>query len=149
MAKIILSQEVTGLGAAGDVVEVKDGYARNYLFPRGLATVWTKGGERQVESIRAARAARAQHNLEDAQAQAERLTGETVSLPVKAGAEGRLFGTVKPAQIAEAIEAAGLGAVDKRTITIEKSIKRTGRHVVAVRLHEDVVASVELDVVAA
>lgn len=149
MAKIILTQEVNGLGAAGDVVEVKNGYARNYLLPRGFATVWTKGGERQIDSIRAARASRAQHNLEDAQSVAQRLTAETVTVPVKAGAEGRLFGTVKPASIAEAIEKAGLGSVDKRAITIEKSIKRTGRHIVAVRLHEDVVASVELNVVAA
>lgn len=148
MAKIILTQEVNGLGAAGDVVEVKNGYARNYLLPRGFATVWSKGGERQIESIRAAREARAQHNLEDAQSVAERLTAETVTVPVKAGAEGRLFGTVKPATIAEAIEKAGLGSVDKRSITIEKQIKRTGRHIVAVRLHEDVVASVELNVVA-
>lgn len=148
MAKIILTQEVNGLGAAGDVVEVKNGYARNYLLPRGFATVWSKGGERQIESIRAAREARAQHNLEDAQSVAERLTAETVTVPVKAGAEGRLFGTVKPATIAEAIEKAGLGSVDKRSITVEKQIKRTGRHIVAVRLHEDVVASVELNVVA-
>lgn len=148
MAKIILTQEVTGLGAAGDVVEVKDGYARNFLMPRGLATVWTKGGERQIQSIRKAREARAQHNLEDAQAQAEKLSAATVSVPVHAGAEGRLFGTVKPAAIADAIQAAGLGSVDKRAVTIEKNIKRTGRHTVAVRLHEDVVASIEIDVVA-
>ncbi|MCT1367724.1 MULTISPECIES: 50S ribosomal protein L9 [Kocuria] len=148
MAKIILTQEVSGLGAAGDVVEVKNGYARNYLMPRGLATVWSKGGERQIESIRKAREARAQHNLEDAQAQAEKLSAATVTVPVNAGAEGRLFGTVKPAAIADAIQAAGLGSVDKRAVTIEKNIKRTGRHTVAVRLHEDVVASIEIDVVA-
>ncbi|MGK4188463.1 50S ribosomal protein L9 [Rothia koreensis] len=148
MAKIILTQEVNGLGAAGDVVDVKNGYARNYLLPRGFAVVWTKGGERQVESIRQARAARAQNNLEDAQVQAEKLSAAVVSVPVKAGAEGRLFGTVKPASIAEAIEAAGLGSVDKRAVTIQNNIKKTGRHTVAVRLHEDVVASVELDVVA-
>lgn len=149
MAKIILTQEVSGLGFAGDVVEVKNGYARNYLLPRGFATVWSKGGERQIESIRQARVARAQANLEDAQAQAEKLSAAVVSVPVHAGSEGRLFGTVKPATVAEAIEAAGLGSVDKRSVTIESNIKRTGRHVVAVRLHEDVVASVELDVVAA
>ena len=68
MAKIILTQEVSGLGAAGDVVTVKDGYARNYLLPRGFAVTWTQGGEKQVESIRAARAARAKASLEEAQA---------------------------------------------------------------------------------
>ena len=67
MAKIILTQEVSGLGAAGDVVTVKDGYARNYLLPRGFAVTWTQGGEKQVESIRAARAARAKASLEEAQ----------------------------------------------------------------------------------
>ena len=73
MAKLILTQEVTGLGTSGDVVEVKNGYARNYLLPRGFATVWTKGGEKQVESLQKARAARAVANLEDAQAQAAQL----------------------------------------------------------------------------
>lgn len=149
MAKIILSQEVSGLGVAGDVVEVKDGYARNYLYPRGLATLWTKGGERQVASIRAAREANAKHNLEDAQTLAAQLSAQTVTVQAKAGTEGRLFGTVKPATVAEAIDAAGLGSVDKRSITIENPIKRVGKHIVAVRLHEDVVASVELNVVAA
>lgn len=149
MAKIILTQEVNGLGTAGDVVEVKNGYARNYLLPRGFATVWSKGGERQIESIRNARAARAQSNLEQAQAQSEQLANAVVVVPVNAGAEGRLFGTVKPAVIAEAIESAGLGSIDKRAVTIESNIKRTGRYSVSVRLHEDVVATVELDVVAA
>ena len=73
MAKLILTQEVAGLGTSGDVVEVKNGYARNYLLPRGFATVWTKGGEKQVESLQKARAARAVANLEDAQAQAAQL----------------------------------------------------------------------------
>lgn len=148
MAKIILNQHVANLGEAGDIVEVKNGYARNYLLPRGIATVWSKGAERQVESIRAAREARAQHNLEDAQALAEKLSGTLVTVPAKAGAEGRLFGTVKPADVSEAMEAAGLGQIDKRTISIESSIKRTGRHTVIVRLHEEVSASVEIDVVA-
>ena len=132
MAKIILTQEVSGLGAAGDVVTVKDGYARNYLLPRGFAVTWTQGGEKQVESIRAARAARAKASLEEAQAIA-----------------GRLFGTVKADAIAEAIEAAGIGSVDKRTIHLGSAIKRTGEYKVTVRLHADVVANVVLDVVAA
>ena len=141
MAKIILTQEVSGLGAAGDVVTVKDGYARNYLLPRGFAVTWTQGGEKQVESIRAARAARAKASLEEAQAIA---VGAH-----KAGADGRLFGTVKADAIAEAIEAAGIGSVDKRTIHLGSAIKRTGEYKVTVRLHADVVANVVLDVVAA
>ena len=145
MAKIILTQEVSGLGAAGDVVTVKDGYARNYLLPRGFAVTWTQGGEKQVESIRAARAARAKASLEEAQAIAASLAAKPVVVAHKAGADGRLFGTVK----ADAIEAAGIGSVDKRTIHLGSAIKRTGEYKVTVRLHADVVANVVLDVVAA
>ena len=141
MAKIILTQEVTGLGAAGDVVTVKDGYARNYLLPRGFAVTWTVGGEKQVESIRAARAARAK-------ATAAALSAKPVVVAHKAGADGRLFGTVKAEHVADAIEAAGAGSVDKRAINLGSAIKRTGVYTVSVRLHEDVVANVELDVVA-
>ena len=149
MAKLILTHEVTGLGAAGDVVEVKNGYARNYLVPRGFATVWTKGGQKQVEQIKAARAARAVANLEEAQALAAKLQETTVQLERTAGAEGRLFGAVKQADIAEAIEAAGIGSVDKRSITIPQAIKAVGHHQAQVRLHEDVVADVEVQVLAA
>ena len=140
MAKIILTQEVSGLGAAGDVVTVKDGYARNYLLPRGFAVTWTQGGEKQVESIRAARAARAKASLEEAQAIAASLAAKPVGVAHKAGADGRLFGTVKAEAIAEAIEAAGIGSVDKRTIHLGSAIKRTGEYKVTVRLHADVVA---------
>lgn len=149
MAKIILTQEVSGLGAAGDVVTVKDGYARNYLLPRGFAVTWTQGGEKQVESIRAARAARAKASLEEAQTIAASLAAKPVVVAHKAGADGRLFGTVKAEAIAEAIEAAGIGSVDKRTIHLGSAIKRTGEYKVTVRLHPDVVANVVLDVVAA
>ena len=149
MAKIILTQEVSGLGAAGDVVTVKDGYARNYLLPRGFAVTWTQGGEKQVESIRAARAARAKASLEHAQALAASLAAKPLVVAHKAGADGRLFGTVKADAIAEAIEAAGIGSVDKRTIHLGSAIKRTGEYKVPVRLHADVVANVVLDVVAA
>ena len=149
MAKIILTQEVSGLGAAGDVVTVKDGYARNYLLPRGFAVTWTQGGEKQVESIRAARTARAKASLEEAQAIAASLAAKPVVVAHKAGADGRLFGTVKAEAIAEAIEAAGIGSVDKRTIHLGSAIKRTGEYKVTVRLHTDVVANVVLDVVAA
>ena len=149
MAKLILTQEVAGLGTSGDVVEVKNGYARNYLLPRGFATVWTKGGQKQVEQIKAARAARAVANLEEAQALAAKLQETTVQLERTAGAEGRLFGAVKQADIAEAIEAAGIGSVDKRSITIPQAIKAVGHHQAQVRLHEDVVADVEVQVLAA
>ena len=146
MAKIILTQEVTGLGAAGDIVTVKNGYARNYLLPRGFAVTWTVGGEKQVESIRAARA---KASLEEAQALAAALSAKPVVVAHKAGADGRLFGSVKADAIADAIEAAGIGSIDKRTIHLGSAIKRTGEYQVTARLHQDVVANVTLDVVAA
>ncbi|MDN5756082.1 MAG: 50S ribosomal protein L9 [Arthrobacter sp.] len=149
MAKLILTHEVTGLGTAGEVVEVKDGYARNYLLPRGFALLWSKGGEKQVESIKAARTARAIASLEDAQALAQNLSAQAVKITVKAGQGGRLFGTVKTADIANAVEAAGLGSIDKRTVEIPEHIKSTGNYQATVRLHEDVSATIDLQVVAA
>jgi len=149
MAKIILTHEVSGLGAAGDIVEVKNGYARNYLLPRGFAIVWTVGGEKQVESIKAARAARAVANLEDAQALAAKLKSQPVKITIKADSNGRLFGTVKTTDIANAVEAAGLGKIDKRNIEVNDHIKSTGNYTATVRVHEDVVANLRLQVVAA
>ncbi|MBJ2121746.1 MULTISPECIES: 50S ribosomal protein L9 [Arthrobacter] len=148
MAKLILTQEVTGLGAAGDVVEVKNGYARNYLLPRGFALMWTKGGEKQVESIKAARSAREHASLEDAQKQAAALSAKPVKLTVKAGDSGRLFGTVKADDVAKAVEAAGLGSIDKRKVELPAHIKSVGSYQANVRLHEDVAAVIDLDVVA-
>ncbi len=149
MAKLILTQEVTGLGSAGDVVDVKNGYARNYLLPRGFATLWTKGGEKQVESIKTARETRAVKSLEEAQALSAKLQAAPVKLEVTAGESGRLFGAVKAADVAEAVEAAGLGSIDRRTVTLPSAIKGLGRYQAHVRLHEDVLAVIDLDVVAA
>ena len=149
MAKVILTNEVTGLGAAGDVVEVKNGYARNYLVPQGFATPWTRGGEKQVEQIKAARAARELHSLEDAQALKAKLESEKVKLSVKAGLGGRLFGSVKTADIADAVKAAGLGDLDKRKIEIPTAIKSVGDHEATVKLREDVTATITLQVIAA
>jgi large subunit ribosomal protein L9 len=148
MAKLILTHEVTGLGTAGDVVEVKNGYARNYLLPRGFALTWTKGGEKQVESIKAARAAREVASLEEAQQLAAKLSAKPVKLTVKAGDAGRLFGTVKPGDVAAAVEAAGLGAIDKRKVELPEHIKSVGNYQANVRLHEDVSATIDLQVVA-
>ena len=147
MAKIILTQEVSGLGSAGDVVEVKNGYARNFLLPRGFATPWTRGAEKQIDSIKKARAARDLASLEDAQTLAARLTSTTLTVPVKSGAEGRLFGTVRADDIASAVESAGLGTIDKRRVELTQRIKTTGVYQAVVRLHEDVNANVEFEVV--
>jgi len=145
--KIILTHEVSGLGAPGDIVEVKDGYARNYLFPRGLATAWTKGAAKQVEAIKRARKAREIATLEDAREVRDRLQEAPVVVPAKAGASGRLFGAVTTADIAEAVAAAGGPKLDRRKIEIAQPIKSLGDHQVQVRLHEDVTAQINVRVV--
>ncbi len=149
MAKLILTNEVDGLGSAGDVIEVKNGYARNYLIPQGFAVAWTRGGEKQVASIRAAREARAIHDHEDAVALKNALESNKVRLSVKAGGEGRLFGSVKTADVADAVKAAGLGDLDKRKIQIPSPIKAVGEHEATVRLRDDVSAVITLQVIAA
>ena len=149
MSKLILTNEVSGLGSAGDVVDVKNGYARNYLIPQGFAVAWSRGGEKQVEQIRAARAARALATLEEAQSLKSKLESTKVKLAVKVGRDGRLFGSVKTDHIATAVAAAGLGDIDKRKIEIVSPIKFTGDHEATVRLRDDVVATITLQVVAA
>ena len=149
MAKLILTNEVAGLGSAGDVIEVKNGYARNYLIPQGFAVAWSRGGEKQVASIRAARESRAIHDHEEAVALKDSLESNKVRLAVKAGAEGRLFGSVKTADVADAVKAAGLGELDKRKVHITSPIKVVGDHEATIRLHDEVVAVIKLQVVAA
>ena len=146
MSKIILTNEVSGLGSAGDVVEVKNGFARNYLLPRGFAVLWTKGGEKQVDSIKAARATRALATVEEANALKASLEGKSVRLTAKAGVGGRLFGSVKTADVAAAVAAAGLGQIDKRKIAFVSPIRNTGEHLATVRLHGDTVATITLQV---
>lgn len=147
MSKLILTNEVTGLGSAGDVVEVKNGYARNYLLPRGFAIVWSKGGEKQVDSIKAARNARALATVEEAQTLKARLEEKAVRLVVKAGVGGRLFGAVKTADVVAAVAAAGVGELDKKKVEITAPIRSTGEHTATVRLTSDVVAKITLQVV--
>ena len=144
--KLILTQEVPGLGAPGDVVEVKDGYGRNFLLPRNFAIRWTKGGAKQVESIKAARDAHAIHDLEEAQSIKGNLEANPVNVPVRAGTGGRLFGAVTVSDIAEALAAAG-AKVDKRRIEVGNPIKSLGAHSVSVRVHPEVSAQVKLNVV--
>ena len=146
--KLILTQEVAGLGAAGDVVEVKDGYGRNYLVPRGFAISWTKGAEKQLDVIRRARSVREIADLDTAQEVKSRLESTPVRMPVRAGETGRLFGAVTPADIVTAVQKAGGPSVDKRRIEVGNPIKTIGAHTVTVRLHPEVAATVQLDVVA-
>jgi large subunit ribosomal protein L9 len=149
MAKIILTHPVPGLGEAGDVVDVKDGYARNYLLPRKLATKWTKGAEKQIVTMRRATKAREMASVEDALAAADKLREVTVQVPVRAGAGGRLFGTVTTADIATAVKSATGFNLDKRKIDLRERIKTTGDYTIEARLHESVVAPLNIQVVAA
>ncbi len=146
--KLILTQEVSGLGTPGDVVDVKDGYARNYLMPRSLAVAWTKGGEKQVASIQKARSSREIKTSEEAQAVKASLESKPVRLSAKAGASGRLFGAVTPADIAAAVSAAGGPTLDRRKIELAQPVKSLGSHQVAVHLGPEVKATVTLEVVA-
>ena len=146
--KVILTHEVSGLGAAGDVVDVKDGYARNFLFRRDLATAWTKGGQKQVDAIAKGREVRAVKSLEEAQSIKGNLEAAPVTVAAHAGTGGRLFGAVSTADIASAVQAAGGPTLDKRTIEVPTPIKTTGSHTALIRLHPEVQASVQLDVVA-
>ncbi|MFE3441589.1 50S ribosomal protein L9 [Nocardia sp. NPDC059180] len=149
--KLILTADVDNLGAPGDTVEVKDGYGRNFLLPRGLAIVASRGAEKQVEGIRRAQDARRVRDLDHANELKQAIQGlESVSLSVKTAGTGKLFGSVTQSDVAAAVKSAGGPVVDKRSIDLPKShIKSTGKHKISVHLHPDVVATFDLDVVAA
>ena len=143
--KLILTQEVDGLGSAGDIVTVKDGYARNYLVPRGFATTWTKGAEKQIEQMRAAAQARTIASIEDARALRDTLEAAPLVVRVKAGENGRLFGAVTAAAIAEALEAKDI-QVDRRRVAVPGHIKSVGDYAATIRLHDDLTATLALQV---
>jgi large subunit ribosomal protein L9 len=147
--KIILTSEVPNLGAPGDIVEVKDGYGRNYLLPQGFAIAWTKGGEKQVATIKRARAAREIRDLGHANEVKTKLEGLKVTLSARAGQGGRLFGSVTATEIVDAVKSAGGPALDKRKIELSGPIKTTGGYTVQIKLHADVIAKFNLNVVAA
>jgi large subunit ribosomal protein L9 len=144
--KLILTQEVTGLGEPGDVIEVKPGYGRNYLVPRQLAMAWTRGSEKQIEMIKRARSAREIRSLDDARDAASRLGSLKVRLQTRAGSSGRLFGSISTADIAAAVRDAGGPELDKRKIEVRNPIRTVGGHQVAVRLHPEVSATLEIEV---
>ena len=145
--KLILTQEVTGLGSPGDVVEVAGGYGRNYLVPRKLAIHWTRGAEKQIDMIKRGRDVRQIRGLDDAKVAAAELEGLSVRLATRAGASGRLFGSVGPADIAAAVREAGGPELDRRRIEITNPIKTLGAHQVRVRLHPEVSAAVDVEIV--
>ena len=131
--KLILTQEVTGLGAPGDVVEVKDGYGRNFLIPRGFGIRWTRGAEKTIESIKTARTSRALRDQDHAAEVKAKLEASPVNVAVRAGSGGRLFGSVTVAEIADALAATSGEPVDKRTIVVGNPIKSLGAHEVSVQ----------------
>jgi large subunit ribosomal protein L9 len=147
--KIILTQEVSGLGTPGDVIEVKDGYGRNYLLPQGFAIRWSKGAEKQVSGIRRARDAREIRDLGQANEVKGQLEGLKVTLSARSGTGGRLFGSITPAEIVDAVKTAGGPSLDRRRLELTSPIKTTGAYKVQVKLHPDVTASFPVNVVAA
>jgi large subunit ribosomal protein L9 len=146
--KLILTQEVDNLGLAGDVVEVADGYGRNYLVRRGAAIGWTKGGEKQIMQIKRARDAREIRDLGHAKEIKADLEKLTVTVPSRAGKEGKLFGSITESDIAAAVKSAGGPLVDKKRIQLPGHIKTVGKHEVTIDLQHDVLATVAVTVVA-
>ncbi|MCI7551982.1 MAG: 50S ribosomal protein L9 [Actinomycetaceae bacterium] len=147
--KIILTHEVANLGSAGDVVTVKDGYARNYLVPRGYATVWTKGAQKQIDQIAESRRKRATEDIEAARETREALEAAQIVVAKKAGANGRLFGAVTSADVAAAASEVTGKAIDRRSVNLATTIKSIGSYTGVVKLHDDIVANIKVEVVEA
>jgi len=147
--KIILTQEVSGLGTPGDIVEVKDGYGRNYLLPQGFAIAWTKGAEKQVATIKRVRDAREIRDLDHAKEIKGMLEALSVKLGARAGDGGRLFGSVTPVEIVAAVKAAGGPSLDRRRVELPGAIKSLGAYPVQVKLHPEVTAKFSVNVVPA
>jgi large subunit ribosomal protein L9 len=147
--KLILTAPVEHLGLPGDIVEVKDGYGRNFLLPRRHAISWNRGAEKQIEGIKRARDAREIRGTEHALQVREQLEALQVSLPARAGSGGKLFGAVTAAEVVLAVKKAGGPALDKRAVEIAKAIKTTGSHTVGIKLTSGVVAHISVGVVAA
>jgi large subunit ribosomal protein L9 len=137
---------VAGLGLAGDIVDVADGYGRNFLVPRGAAINWTKGAEKQITHIKRARDAREIRDLGHAREIKAELEALSVALDARAGEGGRLFGSITSADVAAAVKSAGGPLLDRKRIQLPGHIKATGEHVVTIELHPDVVASVPITV---
>lgn len=140
--KVILRQTINKLGKAGDLVEVADGYARNYLLPRGLAVEASEGNLKQWQQQQKAAARQAEKAHEEAAALAARLENQTVVLRAKAGEGGRLFGSITAADIAAAVAELAGTAVDRRKVQLDEPLRRLGDHAVTIRLHPEVATTV-------
>ena len=147
--KLILTREVAGLGNAGDVVTVKDGYARNFLLPRGTAIAWSQGGEKQIDGIRRARAAREIRDREHALEIKESLEKSEIVVKVKVGSTGSMFGSVTDKDIVAAIKSTTGLDIDRHRVKPVGHIKKLGSYAVKVSLHSAVTANLSLSVVAA
>lgn len=145
--KVILRADVSGLGKRGDIVEVKDGYGRNYLLPRSLAITATPGAVDQAKSMRRARDLRDAQDREAAQEIARALVAKTILITMKAGAEGRLYGSVTSSDVVEAVAAQAGVTLEKRQVRVDP-IKVVGTHSVSVKLHSDVEFPISVEVTA-
>ena len=145
--KLILTREVAGLGHAGDVVNVKDGYARNFLLPRGSAILWSQGGEKQIDGIRRARQAREIRDKDHANEIKAALEGAAIEIKAKVGDTGRLFGSVTDKDLALAIKSATGVDIDRHKIKLIKPIKNLGKHSAKVSLITGVAANINVNVV--
>ena len=148
MSKLILTSEVSGLGSAGDVVEVKNGYARNYLIPQGLAKIANEANKKHLSEINKQRSAKIAKLVEEMTQLAEKMKNTKITVGAKAGATGKLFGSVTNIQLSDAIKKQLNVDVDRRKIHLQGEVKETGAHKATVNLFKDVVAEVEFEVVA-
>lgn len=146
--RIVLRSDVSNLGRRGDLVDVADGYGRNYLVPRGLAMVATKGSVRQSEAMSRARSVRDSKDRAGAQATKAALEAARITITARAGEGGRLFGSVTASDVADAVEAQANVAFDRRKLGLDEPIKTLGSHEVPLRLHPDVTATITVEIVA-
>ncbi|MCQ2325453.1 MAG: 50S ribosomal protein L9 [Paludibacteraceae bacterium] len=145
--EIILIQDVANLGYKNDIVKVKDGYGRNYLIPNKYAIIANESNKKQLAENMKQQAKKMAQLLDDAQNTANKLAMTTITVAAKANEDGKIFGTITTAQVAEALKAAGFD-IDKKIITIEEAVKELGEHVAVARLHREVKAEIKLNVVA-
>lgn len=144
--KVILTQDVTSLGKSGDLKDVADGYARNFLIPRGLAVVATSTALKQVADLQAVAARHAAEEEHEAQALKERLEAQPVVIEAKAGSQGRLYGSVTTADVAAAIQKQLGASVERRDLEITEPVRQVGSYPVTAKLHRNVTATLTIDV---
>lgn len=146
--KVVLRDDVEGLGRKGDICEVAAGYARNFLVPKGLALQSSPGAERQAEAMRRSAALRRAADRADAEEIAVRLAPAVLSLTARAAESGHLYGSVGPAEIVAAVEDQVGAVVDSKAVALDAPIRETGAHTVLFRLHDDVEVPVTVEVAA-